>query len=248
MPEAASKNFLAASALDLQEDTASTALASSQEDQDSEGDSQKVQSQKLTWADISTSDDEFEEETSAERNEAQNDDGWTTVGSKAKPKCAAGKPTAAPSRSWATLVSGAKCPDRDADVKRTGAHQATSRWPNARQHQGWHESGVGKQAAEHQNKTASRSDCQEHQKRGAACRRHQKPRAADPQQKPRPEDHKGYWQEHQYSPASASKTQDSQGKPYHHGRKGVWQEQSKRSEKMTSTDDWLSVRMGATIS
>eukprot|EP00930_Biecheleria_cincta_P101869 TRINITY_DN93515_c0_g1_i1.p1 TRINITY_DN93515_c0_g1~~TRINITY_DN93515_c0_g1_i1.p1 ORF type:complete len:229 (-),score=54.79 TRINITY_DN93515_c0_g1_i1:437-1123(-) len=228
MSEAASKNFLAASALYLQEDAASTALASSQED--SEGDSQRVQSQKLTWADISESDDELDEEVPAERSEALDKDGWTTVGSRAKPKCAAGKPTSAPSRSWATVVSEAARPARDAEQK------------------GWHESSVGKQAAEHQNKAVSRSGCGEQQKRGGANRGHQKFRACDSQQKPRSEDHKGYWQEQQNSSASASKTQDSQGKPYHHGRKGDWQKQSKRSDKPASTDDWLSKRMGATAS
>lgn len=224
MPEAASK-IIVAPPVDLQEDAASTALASSQED--SEGDSQKANPQKITWADVSDSDDE-DEETPAERNEV-GDDGWTTVGSRTKAKQSAARPTVAPGRSWATVVSEAKRPGRDVDQKSVVAQQDTSKWGKERRHRGWHESSGGTsrpQATEHRNKAMSRSsgsNAQEQHKKKAGCegnwqehRRQLKPRADDPHQKPRSADHKGRWQE-----------------------------QRKRSEKPASTDDWLSKRMGA---
>lgn len=241
MPETASKITLAP-AVDLQEDAASTALASSQED--SEGDSQKANPQKITWADVSDSDDE-DEETLAERNEVHGD-GWTTVGSRTKAKQSAARPTVAPGRSWASVVSEAKRPGRDVNQKPMVAQQDTSKWHKERQHRGWHESSGGtsrRQTTEHQNKAMSRSsgsNAQEQQKKKADCegnwqehRLQPKPRADDPHQKPRSADHKGRWQ-------------DQQEKSSNRLRKGgEWQEQRKRSEKPASTDDWLSKRMGA---
>lgn len=225
MPEIASKSFLA-STPDLQEDAASTALASSQED--SEGDSQKANPQKIIWADVSDSDDE--EETPAGRKEVH-DDGWTTVDSRTKPpKQAAARPTVAPGRSWASVVSEAKRPSRDVDQNSSLA-QDNSKWRKERQHRGWHDSSGSTsrpKATEYQSKAMNRGK-EEQQKKKTSCEETWK----EHRRQPRSADHKGYWQ-------------DQQGKHSNHVRKGGdWQEQRKQSEKPASTEDWLSKRMGA---